>query len=350
MAEADDRTLAPSQKRLQRAREAGHAPQSRDATMLAGLAAATLALATLAPIQARSLGHRLSGFLSESHAADPRQAITAALLALGWAVAPLIAAIIAASIAATLAQTGFLFRPAALMPDLARLNPARGFKRVFGASVLLESGKSILKLALVSALLWSAMAAMGPGLVFALQLDAAHLLDGTLRGVLRLMFGLLAGQAAIAGLDLVLGRIKHSRSLRMSRQDVRDEHKESDGDPQVKARIKQLRRQRSRRRMMAAVPRATVVITNPTHYAVALAYDKGGPGAPRVVAKGVDEVAARIREVAAAHHVPLVANPPLARALYPIEIDAEISAEHFKVVAEIIAYVWRLRGRAEAAA
>ncbi len=164
------------------------------------------------------------------------------------------------------------------------------------------------------------------------------------------MFGLLAGQAAIAALDVVLGRLKHARGLRMSRQDMQDEQRESDGNPQVKARIKQLRRQRARRRVMAAVPKATVVITNPTHYAVALAYDKAGGGAPRVVAKGMDEVAARIREVAAEHRVPLVANPPLARALYPLVVDAEIPTEHFKAVAEIIAYVWRLRGRFEAAA
>jgi len=348
MADAEDRTLAPSQKRLQRAREDGRAPQSRDAAMLAGLGAATLALAMLAPMQASSLAHGLSGFLSEAHSASPRQAIIAAMLALVWTVAPLMIAIIAASIAATFAQTGFLFRLAALVPDLARLSPARGFKRLLGTSVLLETGKSVLKLVLVSTLLWSAMAALEPRLVFSLQLDAAHLLDGTFRGMLRIMFGLLAGQVVIAAVDVVLGRVKHSRSLRMSRQDMRDEHKESDGNPQVKARIKQLRRQRARRRMMAAVPHATVVITNPTHYAVALAYDKGRPGAPRVVAKGMDEVAARIRSVAAAHDVPLVANPPLARALYPIEVDAEIPAEHFKVVAEIIAYVWRLRARAAA--
>jgi len=208
----------------------------------------------------------------------------------------------------------------------------------------------VLKLALVTALLWSSLTVFGPKLASALQWDAAHLLDGTFRGVLRIMFGLLAGQAAIAALDVVLGRLKHARGLRMSRQDVRDEQRESDGNPQVKARIKQLRRQRARRRMMAAVPKATVVITNPTHYAVALAYDKAGGGGGRVVAKGMDEVAARIREVAAAHGVPLVANPPLARALYPLEVDAEIPAEHFKAVAEIIAYVWRLRGRSEAAA
>ncbi len=346
MADAEDRTLAASQKRLQAARDEGRAPQSRDATMLAALGAGTLALVTMTPMQARDLGATLAGFLARAHRADPHQAILEAARAMAWTAAPIVLAVAVATAAATLLQTGFLLHLQAAMPDLARLNPARGFKRVFGPGVLLETGKSVLKLMLVASLLWSGLAGLAPKLIVSLQWDATHLLDGTFRGMLRIVFGLLAGQAAIALIDIVLGRLKHARSLRMSHQDVRDEHKESDGNPRVKARIKQLRRQRARRRMMAAVPNATVVITNPTHYAVALAYDKGGSGAPRVVAKGADEVAARIRAVAAEHRVPLVANPPLARALFPLEIDAEIPAEHFKAVAEIIAYVWRLRDRA----
>ncbi len=134
--------------------------------------------------------------------------------------------------------------------------------------------------------------------------------------------------------------------MRMSRQELADEHKQTEGDPAHKAKLRALRRARARRRMMAAVPTATVVITNPTHYAVALAYERGGQGAPRVVAKGMDEVAARIRALAAEHRVPLVANPPLARALHRVDVDSEVPAEHFKAVAEIIAYVWRLRGQA----
>jgi flagellar biosynthetic protein FlhB len=136
-----------------------------------------------------------------------------------------------------------------------------------------------------------------------------------------------------------------ARKLRMSRQEQKDEHKESDGNPQVKARLRQLARSRARKRMMTAVPKAAVVITNPTHFAVALAYERGTKGAPRLVAKGADEVAERIREIAREHRVPVVANPPLARALFRIEIDTEIPSEHFKAVAEIIAYVWRMRAK-----
>ena len=132
----------------------------------------------------------------------------------------------------------------------------------------------------------------------------------------------------------------------MSREEVKQEAKESDGNPAIKQRVRQIRMARARKRMLAAVPQATVIVTNPTHYAIALSYDRAKGGAPKVVAKGVDEVAARIRDVAREHRVPLVANPPLARALYLVELDAEIPAEHFKLVAEVIAYVWRLRTRA----
>jgi flagellar biosynthetic protein FlhB len=132
----------------------------------------------------------------------------------------------------------------------------------------------------------------------------------------------------------------------MSRQEQKDEHKASEGNPQVKQRLRQLARTRSRRRMLKAVPKAAVVITNPTHFAVALAYERGTRGAPRLVAKGADEVAERIRGIAREHRVPIIANPPLARALFHVDIDTEIPPEHFKAVAEIIAYVWRMRTKA----
>jgi flagellar biosynthetic protein FlhB len=131
----------------------------------------------------------------------------------------------------------------------------------------------------------------------------------------------------------------------MSRQDIREEMKQSEGDPEIRARLRRIRAERSRSRMLAAVPKSTVVITNPTHYAVALAYDRDSSAAPKVVAKGVDHLAAKIRESAEEHRIPIVANPPLARALYTVELDREIPEEHYQAVAEIIAYVWRLKGQ-----
>ncbi len=170
------------------------------------------------------------------------------------------------------------------------------------------------------------------------------------RLVLRTVLAVLAVQAAIAAADVVWVRLRHARSLRMSRAEVREELKETDGNPQVKQRLRQIRMQRARKRMLAAVPKATVVITNPTHFSVALAYDRARNGAPRLVAKGVDTMAARIREIARDHRVPVVANPPLARALYRVELDAEIPPEHYQAVAEIVAYVWGLSRRVRGAA
>jgi flagellar biosynthetic protein FlhB len=157
---------------------------------------------------------------------------------------------------------------------------------------------------------------------------------------------MMGAQAAIAGADLLWERFSLARKLRMSRQEQRDEHKDSEGNPQIKQKLRQLARSRARRRMMKAVPKAAVVLTNPTHYAVALAYERGTKSAPRLVAKGADEVAERIRDIAREHRVPIIANPPLARALFRIEIDTEIPPEHFRAVAEIIAYVWRMRAKA----
>jgi flagellar biosynthesis protein FlhB len=169
------------------------------------------------------------------------------------------------------------------------------------------------------------------------------LLAAIVRPTFHLLIAGVVTQGIVASTDLMWVRFRHAQDMRMSKQDVRDELRDTDGNPQVKARIRRIRMMRARRRMMAKVPGATVVITNPTHYAVALLYDRANNPAPRIVAKGTDSVAARIREVAEANGVPVVANPPLARALYSLELDTEIPAEYYKAVAEIIAYIWRLR-------
>ena len=168
-------------------------------------------------------------------------------------------------------------------------------------------------------------------------------LDRLGRETMHVLLVVLGCQAAIALLDFGWVRFQHAKKLRMSLEEIKQEQKETDGDPRLKAKIKQIRMLRARRRMIAAVAKATVVVTNPTHYAVALSYDRGSRSAPKVIAKGVDEVAARIRDAAKKHGVPLVPSPPLARALHALPLDAEVPEEHFKAVAGIIAYVWRLR-------
>jgi flagellar biosynthetic protein FlhB len=340
----EDRTQEATPKRLQKAREEGRIPVSRELVNLAGLGGVTMAIIYAAPATMRELGLRLSLFLS--HADAPAligpEAFTRAGSALLRGIAPFVLAAMAAGALGVLVQTGFLLRPSALRPDVSRLNPAAGLKRLFGAEGAMEALKSTAKLLVMGWAVWLAVKGAIPVLTTLPFQDPRLLLSRAMAPVGQVLFAVLGVQAAVALLDVLWSRMRFARQMRMSRQDILDEQRESDGDPKIKARIRQLRTQRARRRMLAAVPKATVVITNPTHYAVALAYDRAKNAAPRVVAKGVDSMAARIREVAMEHRVPLVANPPLARVLHTVELDAEIPAEHFKAVAEIIAYVWRL--------
>jgi flagellar biosynthetic protein FlhB len=210
---------------------------------------------------------------------------------------------------------------------------------------LVAAATALAKLGMLSFGLWWALHRMLPGLAGAVRWPASVLQARLLAEAGRLLLLLAGAQLVLAGADLVWVRLRHARKLRMSRQEQSDEYREAEGNPLVRQRLRQLARARSRRRMIAAVRTASVVVTNPEHYAVALAYERGSRAAPRVVAKGVDDVAARIREEARRYHIPTVANPPLARALFRIELDAEIPVEHFKAVAEIVAYVWRLRTR-----
>ncbi len=342
----EDRTEAPTQRRLQRARDEGQVPISREVAGLAGLGAASLVIAVFGPVLGRNLLARLADMLVISPQVTVGSALTACCVATAMVTAPIVLGVLAASVAGSLLQTGFLLNPAALRPDLARLNPMRGIKRIFGPAGLVEIGKSIVKLAVLGVAVYHVLSANLLGLKAALVWLPGQSVGQTSQLFIQLAKTVLGAQLAIAGADVLWVRYRHAQQLRMSKQDVRQDAKEADGNPQVKQRLRQIRMMRSRKRMLAAVPTATVVVTNPTHYAVALAYDRSNGGAPRVVAKGMDEVAARIREVAQDNRVPLVANPPLARALYRVELDAEIPAEHFKMVAEIIAYVWRLRRRA----
>jgi flagellar biosynthetic protein FlhB len=219
-----------------------------------------------------------------------------------------------------------------------------GVKRILGAEALLEFLKTLLKIALVGGVIWHAGGP--PGLLEAVMHQPAAALLGVVADQgLRLVAATLAAFALLAAADLFLVRFRHLRRLRMNRQDMKEEAKDSDGDPHVKAKQRAIRQQRARQRMLAAVPKAAVVITNPTHFAVALGYEEGSSAAPRILAKGADEVAARIRKAAREAGVPLVSNPPLARALFRLEVDTEIPAEHYQAVAEIIAFVWRARAR-----
>jgi flagellar biosynthesis protein FlhB len=341
-ADAEDRTEAPTPKRIERARSEGQVPLSRDAVGLATLLAATvmgmLALPAMGADWLRALRLALSaGAGTDALAAQSLAVLRAGLLT----VLPILAAVVVAAVAATMGQTGGLVHGKALAPSLSRINPLSGLKRLFGLKGVAEVFRGLLKMALVGAVVWRGLDL--DALQAALHRPAGGLLGDFGAALLRLLLHAAAALAVLAAADMAWVRWQHWRQLRMSREDLRQETRESEGDPHVKGRLRRLREGRARRRMLAAIPKAAVVVTNPTHYAVALAYDQGQAAPPRIVAKGVDAMAARIREAASEHGVPIVPNPPLARALWRLELDTEIPAEHWQAVAEIIAYVLRLR-------
>lgn len=342
---SEDRTEAASQRHLDQARESGNVPLSREASTFAGLAAVLVVMVYGGPLAVQALSRQVTIFLAradQSILAGPAAFHIASAGFLTAIIPPLGAATFAGA-AAVLVQTNFLLHLGALQPKFSRISPMAGLKRVFGANGLIEMVKSFGKLGLIVFALWLAVIGDIGRLLVQPGQDPGSLPAALARSVMHILTAGLCAQAVIAGIDLFWVRQRYARQMRMSKQDLRDEHKETEGNPHIKARIRRIRMIRARRRMMAAVPTATVVVTNPTHYAIALAYDRSKNAAPRIVAKGIDTVAARIREIARTNNVPIVANPPLARALYEQQIDTDIAAEHFKAVAGIIAYVWRLR-------
>ncbi len=243
-------------------------------------------------------------------------------------------------------QTGFFFSLELITPDFSKLAPANGLKRLFSLSALVELGKSLCKLAVLGGLAYVILKPIALQSPQFSGFPVEAILAFLHKNVMHLIEILLLAFTVIAALDLFYTRFQYMRNLRMTKVEVKDELKQQEGDPMIKVRLRQIRMDRARRRMMSQVPKADVVITNPTHYAVALQYDIKKMMAPVVVAKGINLIAERIRDIADDSSVPLVSNPPLARALYDtVEIDQPIPAEHYRAVAEVISYVYKLKKR-----
>jgi flagellar biosynthetic protein FlhB len=354
MAEESDleRTEAPSQRRLEQAREEGQVPRSRELNTLTLLAAAGTGLW----LSADGLRSAFSGLLrsgltiAPAEVADPAAMMARfQVLALNAAVAvaPVIGVLFVAALVSPLLLSGWLVSSKSLTPDFSRLNPIKGLGNIFSASGLAELAKAIAKVVLIFgvaawAVLGQTEATMG---LAAESLPSALAHGGRIVGLC--FFAVVGSLALIAALDVPF-QIWHYRSkLKMSREDLRREAKEQEGDPQVKAAIRSQQRETARRRMMAAVPKADVVVVNPTRYAVALRYDDATMRAPRVVAKGMHLIAGRIRELAEEHRVPILQAAPLARALYRhTEINDEVPAALYAAVAEVLAWVYQLRRQA----
>jgi flagellar biosynthetic protein FlhB len=351
MAESDDRdrTESPTQKRIDDARRRGQVPRSRDLGAAAVTMAGGLGLYSLGGL----MGSRLMSLMHDGLQLSPAQsmsedgmarALVTELARAAQLLAPMLGLLLAAAVLAPLAIGGWNFSTATLVPQWQRLDPVSGLQRVFSLRGLIELSKSLarfLVVALVAYLVlhhqFKAFSALSmeplrPAMAHAMALTGTALI--ALGGAL----------AAIAAIDVPLALWQHHRSLRMSREEIREESRDAEGSPESRNRIRRSQQEMARRRMMEAVPKADVVITNPTHYAVALRYDEARMRAPVVVAKGADLVALRIREIAREHAVPLVEAPPLARALHgTCELGDEIPSRLYAVVAQVLTYVYQLR-------
>ena len=351
MAETEDssKTEQPTARRLQQGRERGQVAVSQDVKIWGGLVGTALALAFLVPSLGRDATALLLPFIDHPEAFRLESALLPGalldlLLALGLAGAPILGLMLFAGVGLSVAQVGLLWAPDKVAPKASRLSPLAGIKRIVSLSGVAEFAKGLLKIGVVAFVFLAVAMPMLPQLDGLAAVAPASALAQLHNFAVHFAGGTAAVIAVLAVGDYLLQRLMFLKQMRMTRQEVRDEHRDSEGDPQIKARIRQLRAQRSRQRMMAAVPQADVVITNPTHFAVALKYDMESMAAPKLVAKGTDLVARRIRELAEAHGVPVVENPPLARALHgSVEIDSEVPPAHYEAVARVIGYVMRLK-------
>lgn len=344
------RTEEPSGRKLSKARDRGQVAQSREINnwFMIGTGLGLVAFGG-GPI-AHTVGMALKRYIESPQELSVEGALWPAvretLGTIGTALALPMILLIVAALAGSLIQTGLLFAPEKLSPKLDNLSPMKGFSRLFSARGLIEFGKTLAKLAVVVAVVVMLMRPELARLPLMSGLDAGAMMGEIARLTGRMGLGVFVALTFIAMLDYAFQRFSFMKSMRMSKQEVKEEFKQSEGDPMIRARLRQIRMDRARKRMMAAVPTASVVVTNPTHVAVALKYELGAEGAPTVVAKGAELMAARIREIATEHKVPIVENPPLARALYHnVEVDQQIPSEHYKAVAEIIGYVFRQQGK-----
>ncbi|MCH8183229.1 MAG: flagellar biosynthesis protein FlhB [Proteobacteria bacterium] len=344
------KTEDPTAHRLSDAAKKGQVAKSQEVNHVFILTAIVFVLGFFAPDFARSILRTLRVFLESPHLIDMGERDLGAYLGLVAAeilfkMALPILILMTAAVSANLVQAKVVISAESMKPKLTKLSPIKGAVRMVSPKGLMEFVKGIFKISIVGLVVFSIIWPERDVLPQMMSVDLNQILMFVRTMVLRILVAVIIIMILVAMLDFKYQKYEHKKGLRMSKQDVKDEAKQTDGDPMVKARIRSLRLERGRQRMMQAVPEADVVITNPTHFAVVLKYESKSMEAPKLVAKGVDHLALRIREIAEENGIPVVENPPVARALYAaVEVDAEVPNEHYKAVAEIIGYVMKLKG------
>src|SRR5713226_1415227 len=346
--DAADKTEDPTQKRLDDAHDRGDVAKSQEINTWFVIAGGTLVLSTFSGSIGGGILMPMRNLVANSwmiHTDGPGLLALAQSLAYALIAAlgvPLLMLALAA-IAGNMIQHRLVWSGESLKPKFSKISPGAGAKRIFGKQAAANFGKGIFKLVALGAVMMAVLWPERHRLEAMVRFDPATILGATTSLTLQLMGAVVAMLAVVAIADYFFQYRQWYERQKMSLQEMKEEFKQSEGDPHIKGRIRQLRHARMRKRMMAAVPKASVVITNPTHYAVALSYERG-MSAPVCVAKGVDSIALKIREIAGAHDIPIVENVQLARALHAsVEIDDEIPFEHYHAVAEIIGYVMGLK-------
>ncbi|MFZ5996308.1 MAG: flagellar biosynthesis protein FlhB [Nitrospirota bacterium] len=347
--EFDERTEQATPRRRQKAREKGDVPRSRDLiglmplwVVFAYLSFGGFMFTTLLTYLRASLKRGFDIHLSDASFVEIFKDDS---FQIGMMMAPLFGTILVIVAAVHFLQTGFLVTAQPLSPDLSKINPIEGIKRFFKLNTVVEALKGFLKVIILGVILYLLLIKEVVNLPALVDMDIASIAGFSYVQVKKLLLISAAVLSIFAVADYAYQRWQFERNLRMTKQEVKEEHKEVEGDPRVKARIKSLQREMARKRMMQEVPKSDVVITNPTHFAVALKYDAAKMGAPTVVAKGANLVAEKIKEVAKAHGVPVFEDKPLARSLFKLKIGQEIPEAFYKALATILANVYRLKGR-----
>jgi len=346
-ADKDSKTEAATDKKIRDAIEKGNIPFSREAPIFASLAGLLVILVFLTKQNVKVLSEKLAVFIdhprgfSLEHGADAVFLIQAVTLEVGRFLVPIILVLTVCGLASSVLQNVPRVAYDRIKPQWSRISPASGWKRIFGRQGQVEFLKSVFKfftIAIVSILL---LQSEQYKVVNAMFSDPSLVPELVLTMAIRLVSAVSIATIVLVAADLVWSRLRWQRDLRMSRQEIKDEHKQMEGDPLVKARLRSLAQDRSRKRMLAAVPRATVVIANPTHYAIALRYNREETSAPLVLAKGMDLVALRIRETAERHGIPVIEDKALARSMYDhVEVDQMIPPDFYRAVAQILFFVF----------
>lgn len=346
MADQEDpesKTEEATDKKLQDAVERGVVPTSREVSILASLTAMLIIIIFVIPPRAEAFVATLIHFLDDpagwrlERSNDVMALAEILMIAAAQFLLPTVALLMIAGVVASIAQNPPRFVPDRIMPDLSRISIGKGIGRIFGARGWTEFAKSVVKIGAVMAIVGAVLAGHKYLLTSAMFLDVADLPQRILKVCVDVVAAVMVATLVVAAADITWARIHWRRDQRMSRHEIKEELKQTEGDRLVKARLRSLRLDRSRRRMLSAVPKATMVVVNPTHYAVAMRYVRSEGGAPLVLAKGVDLVALKIREIAEQNDIPIVEDKPLARALYgAVVVDSVIPPEFYRAVAEIV--------------